>query len=243
MAIGRRELKGNCPAGGAWYACTNGAQFLGCCRSDACAAGGGSCPTSDLAAAGLGDIPYGRVGDQQCPGPKQFYTCVGPPSFFGCCASNPCGRGCPRGDLLPASLNHGDQTFLPGGAASTTSAAASATATASAAAATSTSAAPVASSGPSAGAIAGGVVGGVAALLAILGLLFFVYRRGKKRAAQPDPPYPESAIAAGAGAGEKPAWRPETHAASRTPSAPPVEMGRVARTRASITRRSRRTRR
>ncbi|ROW11344.1 hypothetical protein VMCG_01044 [Cytospora schulzeri] len=39
----------SCPNGGEFYVCQNSEiQFLGCCASDPCADGSGSCPKSDL---------------------------------------------------------------------------------------------------------------------------------------------------------------------------------------------------
>ena len=193
-----RQLKGGCPQGYSWYACTGRNGFLGCCGSDPCGGGGpGSC--SDLAAAGLGDLPYGSFADQACPNGGLFYTCSGPPSFFGCCVSNPCSGGCPQNDLRPAGLQGGQNDFTPSlvrsvitsSTVSTTYS--SSTSIATSATSASTTSAPSAPSAIIAGdttstvapapasrnvsAIAGGATGGAIVLLALLAILAFLFRR------------------------------------------------------------------
>ncbi|KAK6533163.1 hypothetical protein TWF281_007316 [Arthrobotrys megalospora] len=164
--------RGDCPNGGQWYSC--GAQadgFVGCCTSNPCTSVG--CTAGNIRAAGLGNIDYNTTPDQSCLAGGLFYTCVGPPSFWGCCKSNPCSRTtveCPQTDVAPVSLIQNADNPFKSAPAATTSAAAGG----------------LGGSSTPTGAIVGGVVGGVLGL-ALIGVLFFWVRR-KRQAEGKEPP-------------------------------------------------------
>ncbi|KAJ6262740.1 hypothetical protein Dda_1297 [Drechslerella dactyloides] len=170
---------GGCPNGGKWYACSEGSfGFVGCCTVNPCTSVG--CAAGNVRAASLGDIPYGSTPDQACQLGGQFFTCLGPPPFWGCCKINPCasGVGCPQEQVAPAALAELPQN--PFKAASTTSAGGSRQ--------TGDNDGDEGSSTPT-GAIVGGVVGGIA-FLAIIGVLIWWLRRrgGEKKEAAPTLP-------------------------------------------------------
>ncbi|KAI9152143.1 hypothetical protein HJFPF1_09368 [Paramyrothecium foliicola] len=108
----------SCPTGSLWYVC-QASGFIGCCAVDPCQRPQGVCPLDKLAAAGFnGQDPevFALVGAQGC-GQAQanvsnglWYTCsANIPPFMGCCTSNPCGEGCPEGDLRSARMNHAEK--------------------------------------------------------------------------------------------------------------------------------------
>ncbi|KAK6330199.1 hypothetical protein TWF730_004695 [Orbilia blumenaviensis] len=156
-------VRGACPNGGQWYACSaQTSGFVGCCTSNPCTSTG--CVAGNLRGASLGDIPFNTTPDQSCLAGGDFYTCVGPPPFWGCCKSNPCasGVGCPQSDLLPASLiANADNPFK----------------TPSATQSSSPSNGGDDDDGTPTGAIVGGVVGGVLGLALICVLIWYLRRK------------------------------------------------------------------
>lgn len=131
-----------CPSGGQFYICQgNTTQFLGCCASDPCADGKGSCPQADIRYASFNASDYAKIHSQACASTDatdKWYTCSGAglhDPFLGCCASNACGggTGCPTKDLVAARLSDDKSSaaaFLTA-AASSNSRTASATASSS----------------------------------------------------------------------------------------------------------------
>ncbi|KAK4446579.1 hypothetical protein QBC34DRAFT_149406 [Podospora aff. communis PSN243] len=110
MAVSSLGL--SCPTGGSFYICANNAtEFIGCCTTNPCADGSGSCPKSNLRAASFSGDSYGEIPAQQCAGGSGssalWYTCQKSlPPFLGCCSTNPCAQGsCPSADLAAASLS------------------------------------------------------------------------------------------------------------------------------------------
>lgn len=109
-----------CPLGGKFYICQGGAtQFIGCCLSDPCAGGKGSCPQADLRYASFDAAHYADIKPQACAGKGSWYTCSGQglkDPFLGCCSSNACGTaasGCPQQDLLAARLSDDKASAAP----------------------------------------------------------------------------------------------------------------------------------
>ncbi|KAH7374458.1 hypothetical protein B0T11DRAFT_268607 [Plectosphaerella cucumerina] len=168
----------SCPSGGDFYVCDKAAlKFIGCCTSDPCSNGSGKCPNSDLRVASFSADKYANIPEQSCDDnrrEKVWYTCRdNDPPFLGCCASVPCGTGCPKDHLIQAVLSDDEvkrMAFLP--PSSTSSADPSGTPTSTSGASTGDSQ----SSGLSTGAIAGIAVGGAAALI-IIGVLVWLCRR------------------------------------------------------------------
>ncbi|KAK0625462.1 hypothetical protein B0T17DRAFT_273880 [Bombardia bombarda] len=117
----------NCPKGGQFYTCQNAAiEFIGCCTTDPCANGSGTCPDGDLREASFSSASYATIPTQECNAgttqtsgsAAQWYTCaLDAPPFLGCCKSNPCtNASCPIDDLVPARLSSNPSSrsvFLP----------------------------------------------------------------------------------------------------------------------------------
>ncbi|KAF2756801.1 hypothetical protein EJ05DRAFT_44139 [Pseudovirgaria hyperparasitica] len=159
-----------CPEGGTWYACERSTfPFVGCSVSNGCGSSTGP-PEEDLRPMSFNASWYGQFNDQECPNGGSFFTCKDAnPPFIGCCADTEfgCQGGC-SGNLTAAALN--GTSFLGTGP-------------------TFSSAVPSATSAPSdsnggsdgglsTGAIVGIAVGvGVVGILAIAGLIWFLYRR------------------------------------------------------------------
>jgi hypothetical protein len=188
----------SCPSGGDFYVCDKAAlKFIGCCKSDPCSNGSGKCPNNDLRVASFSADKYANIPEQSCDDKRReevWYTCRSQslparvassrnrltdrsvdndPPFLGCCASDPCGTGCPEDHLIQAVLSNDEvkrMAFLP--PSSTSSADPSGTPTSTSGASTGDSQ----SSGLSTGAIAGIAVGGAAALI-IIGILVWLCRR------------------------------------------------------------------
>lgn len=186
-----------CPVGGKFYICQgNATQFIGCCTTDPCADGQGTCPQIEPST--FNKAAYQMILPQDCADPKaNWYTCSALSTpFMGCCKSNACTNtgGCPGPDLVAAQLGNDTQaryfltatasasatssTAKPTGASSTGISAAAATTTAASSSGTAApaSGSPSTTSGLSPGAKAGLGVGAVA-LVALVGVLFFVIRR------------------------------------------------------------------
>lgn len=172
-----------CPSGGKVYVCDKAAiKFIGCCTSDPCSDGSGKCPSRDMREASFSADKYANIPEQSCDdarGKNVWYTCRdNDPPFLGCCASVPCGSGCPRDHLIQAVLSDDNvkaMAFLP--PSSTSSADPSGTPSSTSSSTTSAAAAnDDSSTGLSTGAIAGIAVGGAAALI-IIGILVWLCRR------------------------------------------------------------------
>ncbi|KAF3354168.1 3-hydroxy-3-methylglutaryl-coenzyme A reductase [Verticillium dahliae VDG1] len=99
----------SCPEGGHFYICEGDAtEFIGCCNSNPCGDNDGNCPTSDLRVSSFSSNRYANIPAQSCDdarGARIWWTCRdNKPPFLGCCASNPCGEGCPQDHLIAAVL-------------------------------------------------------------------------------------------------------------------------------------------
>ena len=191
-----RELQGNCPSGGSWYACTTGPGFVGCCQDDPCDSG-----CDNVTIADLGSLQYGTFPDQDCDPGFAFYTCENNPelnldSFFGCCGNDPCADGnC--SSLGSAYLAAGDNPFIPSSTSTTDTTSSDTSTRQPSTTSTVMSSSPpiatsnptqssgpitlpvdsVANSRPNVGMVAGGVVGGVAAVAIIATLLLLRCRQ------------------------------------------------------------------
>ncbi|KAF2172933.1 hypothetical protein M409DRAFT_16886 [Zasmidium cellare ATCC 36951] len=158
----------SCPSGGDFYACTEGSRFVGCCGRNPCELG---CAAGDLQPTSFEADQHGEIPDQSCSA-GLFYTCAfTDPPFWGCCATSPCGDGCPSDQLSGAfiSSNPGtaepflrlNETYNDGSSSDDSS---------------------------NTGAIAGGVVGGIVGVaIIILGILWYLRRR-RRAATKPDEP-------------------------------------------------------
>lgn len=196
------ELGLACPSGGNFYICQgNSTQFIGCCTTDPCAGGAGSCPQANLESATFNKLDYQGIAAQSCINTKAaWYLCstLSTP-FMGCCSSNACTNtaGCPQSDLVAAMLGNSTQArvFLTTKAsvASTSRTATSSTSapsmtsaapTTTTAATTATTALPATGTavsespqtGLSTGAKAGIGIGAVA-LIALAGMLLLFFKR------------------------------------------------------------------
>lgn len=103
-----------CPSGGDFYICQgNSTEFIGCCTSDPCADGSGSCPQADLEPATFNKLDYEGIVAQDCTdAAADWYTCSALSTpFMGCCKSNACTNtaGCPVDDLVAAELGNATQ--------------------------------------------------------------------------------------------------------------------------------------
>ncbi|KAJ3531751.1 hypothetical protein NM208_g8741 [Fusarium decemcellulare] len=101
-----------CPDGGKVYICEDAkVEFFGCCTSDPCADGKGTCPKGHLRQLALNMAKYDDLLPQSCDDPaaeKKWYTCkFNKPPYAGCCNTNPCKEGkCPRNMTVPAALTN-----------------------------------------------------------------------------------------------------------------------------------------
>lgn len=154
----------SCPQGGSFYSCKKAdSHFIGCCTEDPCVDGTGYCPQSALRYTSYNKDSYRSIPPQSCAAlhnESTWYTCSEIDSpFMGCCSSNPCvNNGCPRQDLLAAQVSDDSEYAAP----FLTDASSS-------------------GGGLSKGAIAGIAVGCGLAVLIVVGVLFFIYRRREKR--------------------------------------------------------------
>ncbi|KAI0969326.1 hypothetical protein F4678DRAFT_440073 [Xylaria arbuscula] len=202
----------SCQSSGDFYICQDSkTQFLGCCEIDPCGSKGGLCPSSALSPSKFAPLKYNEIKPQSCTSSTKnalWYTCTNGPTFLGCCASNPCNNDgvCPGDDLVGAVLNSdkSDASVFLTTTATVASISTSLTHTTISATTSSTTkratlvSSPTSSSisGPisskSSGAPIGGILGSVLGGIAVLGLValvIFLYRRRWRRipvAAQPD---------------------------------------------------------
>ncbi|KAM0281419.1 hypothetical protein ACHAQH_003542 [Verticillium albo-atrum] len=185
----------SCPDGGHFYVCEgNATEFIGCCDSNPCGDNDGNCPTSDLRVSSFSTDRYASIPKQSCDdarGPHIWWTCQdNSPPFMGCCASNPCGEGCPQDHLIAAILSDDDSNRLPFMSPATTSAETSAVA--SPTSSPSGEAESGGSSGLSSGAIAGIAIGAAAAIAIVVVLIWGCVRHARKsreRSASEKPPF------------------------------------------------------
>lgn len=114
------QLGLTCPDGGNFHICSNSEiRFVGCCDTDPCADGSGSCPSSNLRRAAFDVAHYSEIPSQACANgtsnqEAHWYTCTAGP-FMGCCAQNPCNNGgkCAASSLIPARLSdNGDSAAV-----------------------------------------------------------------------------------------------------------------------------------
>ncbi|KAF7551368.1 hypothetical protein G7Z17_g5072 [Cylindrodendrum hubeiense] len=178
----------SCPSGGDFYICEgNTTEFVGCCTSDPCSDGVGSCPEDDLRTSSFTSDKYADLPQLDCDSSKGneiWFTCAfTSPPFMGCCDEAACNDGCARNKLVPAVLPEGEANrlrFLEPDDDSSSSKTASAssgstsTSTSSASASASTSAAADKDSGLGTGPIAGIAAG--AAVLGMLLLFFLLWK-------------------------------------------------------------------
>lgn len=109
-----------CPESATLYICEGSDnEFIGCCTSDPCRDGSGICPSGDLRTTSFNPDKYNELKRQSCDdsrGSSIWWTCTDTqPPFMGCCDINPCGEGCSRKNLLPATLSknkNNRQAFL-----------------------------------------------------------------------------------------------------------------------------------
>ena len=162
----------SCPYGGTFYICKDAkSKFLGCCTEDPCVDGTGYCPQSALRYSSYSQDSYRSIPPENCVAPHNestWYTCSGAvPPFMGCCASNPCTEdGCPVEDLLAARVDDDPTNAAPFLSSTSTSDASSGDGD---------------SGGLSTGAIVGIAIGSALAVLIVVGILFFIYKRREKR--------------------------------------------------------------
>ncbi|KAJ9150435.1 hypothetical protein NKR23_g3746 [Pleurostoma richardsiae] len=106
-----RDLGLSCPKGGKFYICEGcKTEFVGCCTSNPCTDGSGTCPDGDLMTATFSADAYNDIPAQSCADTDgDWYTCMANvPPFLGCCSSNPCQNAtlsCPSPHLVPAKLS------------------------------------------------------------------------------------------------------------------------------------------
>ncbi|CVL03946.1 uncharacterized protein FMAN_14915 [Fusarium mangiferae] len=99
-----------CFSGGNFYVCkkpSTNLEFVGCCNSDPCADGSGICPQTDLRPMSYspGRTAYKLGLECGALHNASFYRCdLSMPHFLGCCGVDPCARGCPQNQLIPAQL-------------------------------------------------------------------------------------------------------------------------------------------
>ncbi|KLP22460.1 Uncharacterized protein LW94_14566 [Fusarium fujikuroi] len=99
-----------CFSGGNFYVCkkpSTSSEFVGCCDSDPCADGSGICPQTDLRPMSYspGRTAYKLGLECGALHNASFYRCdLSMPHFLGCCGVDPCARGCPQSQLIPAQL-------------------------------------------------------------------------------------------------------------------------------------------
>ncbi|KAF4454172.1 hypothetical protein FALBO_15865, partial [Fusarium albosuccineum] len=79
-----------CPNGGKVCICEGArSEFIGCCLSDPCADGSGTCPEKHIRQTTFSEDKYAYVPIQDCDsaeGKDNWYTCeFNKPPFLGCC--------------------------------------------------------------------------------------------------------------------------------------------------------------
>ncbi|KAJ3454571.1 hypothetical protein MRS44_013171 [Fusarium solani] len=112
----------------------------GCCTSDPCGPGNGTCPDGSLRASSFNADAYEDLPTQDCDdarGTDIWYSCkFNNPPFMGCCAENACANGgCSRSRLVPAKLSENENHRLgflePDSSGSTSTAASTSSSTSS----------------------------------------------------------------------------------------------------------------
>ncbi|KAF5971553.1 hypothetical protein FCOIX_9828 [Fusarium coicis] len=99
-----------CFSGGNFYVCkkpSTNLEFVGCCDSDPCADGSGTCPQTDLRPMSYSPGRTAYKFGLECGAlhNASFYRCdLSMPHFLGCCGVDPCSKGCPQNQLIPAQL-------------------------------------------------------------------------------------------------------------------------------------------
>jgi hypothetical protein len=101
-----------CPAGGDFYICFGSwVEFIGCCASDPCTDGLGICPDGHLRTTSHNDTESwgSSTVSWKCfsttPSTKEYSCGTSGALFFGCCDTDPCGKGlCPKDDLQAAII-------------------------------------------------------------------------------------------------------------------------------------------
>jgi hypothetical protein len=166
----------NCASGGKFYICEDaGTQFIGCCTSDPCGPGNGTCPDGSLRASSFNADAYEDLPTQDCDdarGTDIWYSCkFNNPPFMGCCAENACANGgCSRSRLVPAKLSENENHRLgflePDSSGSTSTAASTSSST--------SSSSPKGSENDDGG-LGTGVIPGVAAGATVVGLLLLAF--------------------------------------------------------------------
>lgn len=185
---GSTECHFTCPKGGTWFVCTSEPYFVGCCASDPCTSTTNpACPS--LYPASFDPSIFDKFAPNDCiDNPSSdWYTCNRTsPRFLGCCKSDPCGDGCPSGDLLPAAWSQAAvgqlQLFLDGANTPIATGRTSATSTSTSTGTSSAASVPRPTSlGLSSGAIAGIAIAGALVVSTILAVLFIRRRRRRNK--------------------------------------------------------------
>lgn len=169
------DLGLSCPYGGDFYICQGAKiEFVGCCTSNPCSDGSGSCIKEKLRPSSFSMTQYAKIPSLGCDDsqprpelkPPLWYTCIAPtPPFMGCCFSNPCGDGCPQVNVSAARLPDEATTrqmFLTNANVSQDT---------------------QSSNKLSGGAIAGIVVGAIAVIVALAGAYWFMRRKKQRKTA------------------------------------------------------------
>ncbi|KAF3343730.1 Enoyl-CoA hydratase/isomerase [Verticillium dahliae VDG2] len=175
----------SCPEGGHFYICEGDAtEFIGCCNSNPCGDNDGNCPTSDLRVSSFSSNRYANIPAQSCDdarGARIWWTCRdNKPPFLGCCASNPCGEGCPQDHLIAAVLSPSDDARLPFLPSPATTTSASTPPASSSTSSPSGGAESGGSSRLSSGAIAGIAIGAAAGIAILAVVIWACFRRAWK---------------------------------------------------------------
>ncbi|KAM0522775.1 hypothetical protein ACHAPS_005784 [Verticillium nonalfalfae] len=175
----------SCPEGGHFYICEGDTtEFIGCCNSNPCGDNDGNCPTSDLRVSSFSSDRYANIPAQSCDdarGARIWWTCRdNKPPFLGCCASNPCGEGCPQDHLIAAVLSPSDEDRLPFLPSPATTTSVSSPPASSSTSSPSGGAGSGGSSGLSSGAIAGIAIGAAAGIAILAVIIWACFRRARK---------------------------------------------------------------
>lgn len=101
-------LRLSCPYGGTFFVCENNTtEFVGCCTSDPCHDGRGTCSNENLRTTSFSHDSFAAIMPQDCSDSSaSWYTCnFTSPPFLGCCKTDPCAAPCVSADLTPAKLS------------------------------------------------------------------------------------------------------------------------------------------
>ncbi|KAM5354284.1 hypothetical protein ACJ41O_000934 [Fusarium nematophilum] len=180
----------SCPSGGKFYICEDAeTEFVGCCTSDPCSDGKGTCPDDDLRVASFSGDSYEDIPPQDCDDPRGseiWFTCkFNSPPFMGCCDENPCAKGsCARSKVVPAMLSddtaNRERFLQPDDEGTATGTSGSATATASSDADSDDGGSGGLGTGATAGIAVGAAVVGLFLLAGLIWLLWWKPRQKKK---------------------------------------------------------------